>query len=80
MPQISPNDANYNWYVDAVNHLKMAINTAADPCNDFFTYSCGNYPSNMPSTGAIVDRDIYTIIGKQIMNSTYQQPNVSWPH
>lgn len=63
--------------MDAVNQLKMAINTSADPCNDFWGYACGSYPTNKQFSFAVVDVNNFVIQANQMMNSQYQAPNVS---
>lgn len=77
LPPIASNDPKYNAYMSAAQLLKMAINTSADPCNDFWGYACGSYPSNMGISFGVVDYNNYVKQGTQIKNPMYQQPNVS---
>uniref|UniRef100_A0A914XEP8 Peptidase M13 N-terminal domain-containing protein n=1 Tax=Plectus sambesii TaxID=2011161 RepID=A0A914XEP8_9BILA len=74
-PVISSNSPQYAAYLDAVKQLKMAINFSADPCNDFWGYACGSYPSNQQFSFAAVDVNNYVIQANQMIKSQYQAPN-----
>uniref|UniRef100_A0A914UZH8 Peptidase M13 N-terminal domain-containing protein n=1 Tax=Plectus sambesii TaxID=2011161 RepID=A0A914UZH8_9BILA len=75
LPPIASNDPKYDGYSTAVNQLTSTINIAADPCNDFWNYVCGSYPSTLSSSFAVADNNNYAIQANQIMNQKYQQQN-----
>uniref|UniRef100_A0A914XSZ6 Endothelin-converting enzyme 1 n=1 Tax=Plectus sambesii TaxID=2011161 RepID=A0A914XSZ6_9BILA len=79
LPPISSNSPNYNGYNIAVNQLKNTVNFSADPCNDFWNYVCGSYPSTMSSSFGVADYNNFVIQANQIMDPKYQQPNTPLP-
>lgn len=77
MPPVSSNDPRYNAYMDAIKQLNISVNFSADPCNDFYGYACGSYPTTMSSTFGVVDVKNLEIQGAQIINPKYQQESVN---
>jgi putative endopeptidase len=68
-------------YVPAPAFDTASINTAADPCNDFYKFACGNFAANnpIPSDQAAVDQ-FYTLynVNTQELNgilAKYAAPN-----
>ena len=37
--------SSYSRYSDPIDYLKLTMNTKQDPCEDFYDYSCGKYPT-----------------------------------
>ena len=74
-------------YVSAPTFDTASINTAANPCDDFYKFACGNYASNHPipadQTGAdqfhtlynVDTQELNTILQKYAADSSSRSPN-----
>uniref|UniRef100_A0A1I7UUF2 Peptidase_M13 domain-containing protein n=1 Tax=Caenorhabditis tropicalis TaxID=1561998 RepID=A0A1I7UUF2_9PELO len=45
--KIAPSSSQYNSYQQVVQLFKSSVNLSADPCNDFYAYTCGNFQGDM---------------------------------
>ncbi|KAF1765822.1 hypothetical protein GCK72_005775 [Caenorhabditis remanei] len=45
--QIPSSNSKYQSYQQVVQLFKASVNLSADPCNDFYAYTCGNFQGDM---------------------------------
>uniref|UniRef100_A0A0N5ANT2 Neprilysin n=1 Tax=Syphacia muris TaxID=451379 RepID=A0A0N5ANT2_9BILA len=67
---IPPTDERFKAYSDAVALLRYSMNYSADPCEDFYSYACGQYDKSVSFT--IIRNKNYRHIAEEMEKSKYQ--------
>ncbi|XP_031556896.1 endothelin-converting enzyme 1-like [Actinia tenebrosa] len=57
--------------IEAAIQINSSINLAVDPCDDFYEYACGKWPTNNPIPTGYAYHSIYTIA--ELKTQTYKK-------
>ncbi|GMS95257.1 hypothetical protein PENTCL1PPCAC_17432, partial [Pristionchus entomophagus] len=72
--RISPQDMDkYSAYQNSLATLKASSNLSVDPCDDFYHYTCANYPPGKKTTFYDLDQANYKVINDKLNDPDYQQ-------
>ncbi|GMS90820.1 hypothetical protein PENTCL1PPCAC_12995, partial [Pristionchus entomophagus] len=75
--RISPQDMDkYTAYQTALNTFKASANFSEHPCDDFYHYSCGNYPG-AKQTMYDLDQAIAVTINDKLNDPDYQATTIA---
>uniref|UniRef100_A0A0N5A694 alanine--glyoxylate transaminase n=1 Tax=Parastrongyloides trichosuri TaxID=131310 RepID=A0A0N5A694_PARTI len=70
---VSNNPTKKNAFDDVVGNLKASVDLTADPCNNFYQYSCGNYNDDMSFDKVALNN--FKIMAGQIKKNGYITSN-----